>query len=198
VTPFVMRPWESQQSGSETIGKSEPICVRCSQTSMNHDNKIATAPRDSILESTEPAAELLVPEKPLQHPEKGSLRSMWELLMQLRVLLPYLSSLVPLLDRGLSKMAPDLSEVRKGMTEMQSGNRDLGVQIRNQTLRLEQIEVQMARLGEAAEQSQRQNRDLAASIHTLTQWVRVLAILTSVLLVLVIVVAAFELSRLGH
>lgn len=118
--------------------------------------------------------------------------------MQLRVLLPYLSSLVPLLDRGLSKMAPDLSEVRKGMTEMQSGNRDLGVQIRNQTLRLEQIEVQMARLGEAAEQSQRQNRDLAASIHTLTQWVRVLAILTSVLLVLVIVVAAFELSRLGH
>jgi hypothetical protein len=163
---------------------------------MKHDNEIA--PRDSVLESTEPADGLMVPEQPLPHAEKGSLRSMWELLMQLRVLLPYLSSLVPLLDRGLSKIAPDLLEVRKGIGEMQTGSRDLGVQVRNQTLRLEQIEVQLGRFGETAQEIQRQSRDLAASVHTLTQWVRTLAILTGVLLVLLIVVVALQLSHLGH
>jgi hypothetical protein len=118
--------------------------------------------------------------------------------MQLRILLPYLSSLVPLLDRGLSKMAPDLSEVRKGIGEMQTGGRDLGVQVRNQTLRLEQIEVQLGRLGEAARENQLQSRDLAASLHTVIRWVRALAILTGALLVLLIVVAALQLSHLGH
>ena len=118
--------------------------------------------------------------------------------MQLRVLLPYLSSLVPLLDRGLSKIAPDLSEVRKGIGEMQAGSRDLAVQARNQMLRIEQIEVRLGRLAEAADESQRQGRDLAASLHTLTRWVRGLAILTGLLLVLLIVVATLQLSHLGH
>jgi hypothetical protein len=112
---------------------------------------------------------------------------MWELLMQLRVLLPYLSSLVPLLDRGLSKMAPDLSEVRKGMGEMQAGSRDLGLQVRNQMLRLEEIEARLGRLDQAAEQTQRQNSDLAASVQVMIRWMRALATLTGLLLLLLIV-----------
>jgi hypothetical protein len=173
---------------------------------MNHENEMARG--DSVLEVKEPAAELELPGRPLkhadqhanqgEHAEKGSFRSMWELLMQLRVLLPYLSSLVPLLDRGLSKIAPDLSEVRKGIGEMQAGSRDLGIQARNQMLRIEQIEVRLGRLAEAADESQRQGRDLAASLLTLTRWVRALAILTGLLFVLLIVVATLQLSHLGH
>ncbi len=40
---------------------------------------------------------------------------MWELLLQLRVLLPYLARLVPLLDQGILKAGPDLTELTKGI-----------------------------------------------------------------------------------
>jgi septal ring factor EnvC (AmiA/AmiB activator) len=169
---------------------------------MDHENQIA--PRDSVLDPKEPAVELRAPERSRkhaeqgEHAEKGSLRSMWELLMQLRVLLPYLSSLIPLLDRGLAKIAPDLSEVRKSIGEVQTGSRDLGIQVKNQTLRLDEIEARLGRLSETAEQSQQQNRDLASSIHLLTRRVQILIVLTGLLLLLVIVMAALQLAHLGH
>jgi hypothetical protein len=168
---------------------------------MMHEMEIS--PQNSVLESAEAAGKPQLPPPPsnLEHTEKGSLRSMWELLMQLRTLLPYLSSLVPLLDRGLSKIAPDLSEVRKGIAEVQSGSRDLGAQARNQALRLEQIEAQLTRLSDATEQNRRQGRDLADALHSLTGWVRGLAILSGLALVLLIfltVAAALQLTHLGR
>ena len=69
---------------------------------------------------------------------------MWELLLQLRVLLPYIGQLVPLLDRGLGKASPELSELTKGIAVMQTSSRDLEVQARNQALQLERIEQQLA------------------------------------------------------
>ena len=85
-------------------------------------------------------------QRSLEKIEKGSSRSMWELLLQMRVLLPYLSRLLPLLDGGLLKSAPDLSEVHKGMADMQNGSRELEVMARNHAIQLERIELQMTRL----------------------------------------------------
>ncbi len=95
---------------------------------------------------------------------------MWELLLQMRVLLPYLARLVPLLDRGLLKAAPDLTELPAGMVEMQTGSRDLEVQARNQALQLERIEQQMARLRVVHENSIEETRKLAAEMKSLRRW----------------------------
>ena len=66
----------------------------------------------------EPASE--APPLSLEKAEKGSHRSMWELLLQLRVLLPYLARLAPLLDRGILKPGPDVTELTKGIATMQT------------------------------------------------------------------------------
>ena len=95
--------------------------------------------------TSDPASEPAQPTVALEKTQKGAPRSMWELLLQLRVLLPYLTRLLPLLDPGL-RSAPDLSELTKGLAGLQNGSRDLEVQARNQALQLERIEQQMSRL----------------------------------------------------
>lgn len=130
--------------------------------------------------------------------EKGSFRSMWELLMQLRVLLPYLSRLVPLLDRGLLKAAPDLTEFRKDLQSVHAGNREMGIQVRNQALQLERIEEQLLRLRELGERNQKEAGELSRKLKSLTSWVRAVAILTALLFLAFIGVAAFFFSSRGH
>jgi hypothetical protein len=114
----------------------------------------------------------------LEKVEKGSHRSMWELLLQLRVLLPYLARLVPLLepllDRGIQKQA-DLPDISGSITALQTGNRDLEVQAKNQALRLERIEQELGRLRAAQETSVEENSALLAEVRTLGRWLRILA-----------------------
>jgi hypothetical protein len=113
---------------------------------------------------------------------------MWELLLQLRVLLPYLARLVPLLDplldRGAGKASPELSELNKGLTAIQTGNRDLEVQARNQALQLERIEQQMGRLRVVHENSMEESRKLFAEILSLRRGLFAMAIVVTVLLLL--------------
>src|ERR1700755_2953512 len=92
------------------------------------------------------ASDTTHPPLSLEKAGKGSHRSMWELLLQLRVLLPYLARLAPLLDRGILKPGPDVTELNKGVATMQTSTRDLEVQARNQALHLERIEQQMGQL----------------------------------------------------
>lgn len=134
----------------------------------------------------------------IEQAEKGSLRSMWELLMQLRALLPYLSSLVPLLERGLPKVAPDLSEVRKGLAEVQAGSRDLGVQARSQTLALEKIETELSRVSGAIEQNRRVSGELADSVNRLTGWVRAATVLAGLGVLLLIGLTALEIHHFAR
>jgi hypothetical protein len=126
------------------------------------------------------------PAEPLEKTEKGSSRSMWELLLQLRVLLPYLARLVPLLDRGF-RSAPDLSEITKVIAEIQTGGRDLEVQARNQALQLERIEQQMSRLRVVHENSIEESRRLLAEVSSLRHWMLGTAIVMFVLLLATIV-----------
>jgi len=124
--------------------------------------------------------------------EKGSHRPMWELLLQMRVLLPYLARLVPLLDRGLLKAAtPDLTDLRAGVVEMQTSSRDLEVQARNQALQLERIEQQMARLRVVHENSLEETRSLAAGMKLLRRWMLTFAIVIVLLLLASVGMAAF-------
>src|ERR1700748_2739457 len=118
----------------------------------------------------------------LEKAEKGSHRSMWELLLQLRVLLTYLARIVPLLHRGLLKSFSDITELSKGIAEMRDGSRDLEVQARNQALQLERIEQQMARLRVVQENNMEESRKLFSEIRSLRSSLFALAILLVVLL----------------
>jgi hypothetical protein len=141
----------------------------------------------------DPVAEL--PPLSLEKAEKGSHRSMWELLLQLRVLLPYLARIVPLLDRGLLKGGPDITELTKGMAEMQNGSRDLEVQARNQALQLERIEQQMARLRVVQENDVEESRRLSSEIRLLRSWLFAMAILLAVLLLVSVGLLTFLVIR---
>jgi septal ring factor EnvC (AmiA/AmiB activator) len=116
---------------------------------------------------------------------------MWELLLQLRVLLPYLAQLVPLLDRGLLKTSPDFTELSKRIADMQTGSRDLEVQARNQALQLERIEEQMARLRVVHENSIEESRRLFAEVRSLRRSLFVMGIVILVLLLVSVGMVAF-------
>jgi hypothetical protein len=133
-----------------------------------------------------PAAEPSQPSLALEKTQKGAPRSMWELLLQLRVLLPYLTRLLPLLDRGLGS-GPDLSEVTKGMAEVRTSGRDLEVQARNQALQLERIEQQMSRLRVVHENSIEESRKLLAEVRSLRSWMLGMAVVMFVLLLATVV-----------
>jgi hypothetical protein len=136
----------------------------------------------SMTKKSDPVEELKSPPLSLEKAEKGSHRSMWELLLQLRVLLPYLARLVPLLDGGLLKTSPDLSALTKGIAGIQDGSRDLEVQARNQALQLERIEQQMGRLRVVHENSIEDSRRLQADIRSLRRLMMAMAIAIVVLL----------------
>jgi hypothetical protein len=139
-------------------------------------------PRMTKKRLPDPAPEASVPSLSPEKAEKGSKTSMWELLLQLRVLLPYLARLVPLLDRGTVRAAPDLTELTRGIAEMQTGSRDLEVQARNQALQLERIEQQMARLRVVHENSLEENRALNAELRSFRRTMLIIAIVVVVLL----------------
>ena len=141
------------------------------------------------------AAEPAVPPLLLEKAEKGSHRSMWELLLQLRVLLPYLARLVPLLDRGLLKPPPDSPELSKGIIEMRTGQRDLEVQARNQALQLERIEQQMGRLRVAQENSIEENRKLFADLQSLRRWLVAMSVVIAALFLATAAMVAFLVIR---
>ncbi len=116
---------------------------------------------------------------------------MWELLLQLRVLLPYLSQLVPLLDRGMAKGSPDFSQLTKGMAALENGSRDLEVQSRNQALQLERIEQQLARLRVVHENSMEESSQLFADMRSLRRTMLTLASVVIVLLLASVIMVAF-------
>jgi hypothetical protein len=129
-----------------------------------------------------PDPEATAPPLSLEKAAKGSHRSMWELLLQLRVLLPYLARLVPLLDRGILKAGPDVTELTRGVVTVQTSTRDLEVQARNQAIQLERIEQQMGRLQVISENSLEESRKLVAEVSALRRVFLTLAIVMAVLL----------------
>lgn len=118
----------------------------------------------------------------LEKKEKG--RSMWELLLEMRVLLPYLGRLIPLLDGGLVKPSPDVRALHQSLAEVQTGNRDLEVQARNQALQMERIEAQMARMRVAHENAAEETSRLYAEVRTLRRTLLAMGVTTIVILLI--------------
>jgi hypothetical protein len=135
---------------------------------------------------TSDLAEPSQPSVALEKTQKGAPRSMWEMLLQLRVLLPYVTRLLPLLDPGL-RPGPDLSELSQGIAGLQTGGRELEVQARNQALQLERIEQQMSRLRVVHENSIEESRKLLAEVRSLRSWMLGTAAIMFVLLLATIV-----------
>jgi hypothetical protein len=129
-----------------------------------------------------PVPETKSPSLALEKPQKG--RSMWELLLQLRVLLPYLARLAPLLDGGQAKPSQEIRSLQQSVAEMQTGSRDLEVQARNQALQMERIEAQMARLRAAHENAADESRKVYDEVRTLRRMLLGMGVLTIVLLLI--------------
>jgi hypothetical protein len=134
----------------------------------------------------------------LEKSAKGS-RNMWELLLQLRVLLPYLAKVVPLLepllDRAGSKPAA-FDEISQSITALQTGGRDLEVQARNQALQLGRIESQLSALRTAVEANAQETRALATQTQNLGKRLTLLAAAILVLLVASVVMAGVLLAHM--
>ncbi len=109
---------------------------------------------------------------------------MWELLLEMRVLLPYLGRLIPLLDGGLVKPSPDVRALHQSLAEVQTGNRDLEVQARNQALQMERIEAQMARMRVAHENAAEETSRLYAEVRTLRRTLLAMGVTTIVILLI--------------
>jgi hypothetical protein len=144
---------------------------------------------------TEPASEATSPPLSPEKAEKGSHRSIWELLLQLPVVLPYLARLLPLLDRGTLKTSPDITELTQGIATMQTSSRDLEVQARNQALQLERIEQQMGRLRVVHESSMEESRKLVAEISALRRVFLTMSIVMAVLLGATVGMVAYLIIR---
>ena len=123
-----------------------------------------------------------VPSLALEKAEKGSHRSMWEILLQLRVLLPYLTHLVPLLDRTLVKGSPDLAGLTQGLAGIETSSRDLETLSRNQALQMARLEEQIARLRADNEQSIERSYKLAEDQKNFRRWMMIMTIVIVVLL----------------
>jgi predicted nucleic acid-binding Zn-ribbon protein len=145
------------------------------------------------------------PSEPLaiEKAEKGSPRSMWELLLQLRVLLPYLTRIVPLLerllDRSITAKQLDYGAISENITAIQTGSRDLEVQARNQALQIENLEQQIVRMRTALETGQQEDRILARELKSeLGELGRRLTLLASAILVLLVALTVMIVILLVH
>jgi chromosome segregation ATPase len=162
---------------------------------MAHPNKIS-----QVLQG-ETSEELELPLLSAASPEqagKGSLRSMWELLMQLRVLLPYLVRLVPLLDRGLLKAAPDLSEVRQGLSEVSAENKRLGSLLEEHSQKLGKVEEHLLQLNARGEENRKQIERLSEQMQSFSIWLKGLAALTALGFALLVAILVLQILHLHH
>jgi hypothetical protein len=128
---------------------------------------------------------------------------MWRVLLQLRILLPYLARVLPLLERGVlgtnllgggnSAPAPglDTSRFDSGLEELQGAHRDLSTQLKNQTAEITHLQEQMTWLSRSLELETQRQAEIAETLASLKRLVRAWGIIVAVLLALLIGVVTF-------
>ena len=137
---------------------------------------------DTPLEQPQQAAQVSDLPHELTHKEDKS-PSMWRVLLQLRVLLPYLSRLVPLLDGTAHQGAAQSQELQKGVAEVQTGHRELRTQLQDQSVQLKRVEEQVERMRETTERNTLEQQELVEDLKAFEGTVKKLAAL-GILLVL--------------
>jgi hypothetical protein len=166
------------------------------------------------LASDEKPRQAVVTEMPLHSNRSLSLQdkedqkdpkpSMWRVLLQLRVLLPYLALVLPLLERGilgtnvLSGPAPaqhrlDTTHFDEGLAGLEDAHKDLTVQLKNQSSEIKFLQEQIGWLGKSIENHALRQEEIAHSIASLRKMVLISALIGLVLLASLI---AIEMLRL--
>jgi hypothetical protein len=112
--------------------------------------------------------------------ERGAPRSKWEALLELRVLLPYISHLAPLLERS-SKGSPEMHELTRGLASIQTGSRELETLARNQTHQLERVEEQVIQLQAGHLQNVEDTRQFFTEMRSFRRWMIRITLTTAVL-----------------
>jgi hypothetical protein len=150
------------------------------------------------------AAALAVEDAPTKHSlsledRKDSGPSMWRVLIQLRVLLPYLAKMLPLLERSLlgtnitGQAAPkiDTSNLEREIAGVGEGQRDLNTAVKAQSADIHILQGQVALLSKSVEKDLLLNEETAATLRSLRKLVTTAAWVIFVLLALLIGLMVF-------
>ena len=124
---------------------------------------------------------------------------MWRILIQLRVLLPYLAKVLPLLERSLlgtnitGHAAPtiDTSNLDRGIAELGEAQRDLKTAVKAQTAELHLLQEQVAALTKSFEKNLLLNEEIAVGLSALRKLVTISVWVIFVLLALLIGLVVF-------
>jgi hypothetical protein len=110
---------------------------------------------------------------------------MWRSILQLRVLLPYVSKLLPLLESGLtggsaiahaqSTAAQNsaLQAVEKTALDIHSSHKELRIQLQDQAIEFKRVEEQLERLREATERNTLEQQELIEDLKSFAGTIKV-------------------------
>jgi hypothetical protein len=125
---------------------------------------------------------------------------MWRVLLQLRVLLPYLAKVLPLVERGLlgtnitgQAASVDTSHFDRGIAATQAAQRDMSSALASQSADIKLLQEQLTSLSDSLERQSARQQEIAAAISSLTQIVKTWAWIFVVLLLILIGLAGFAL-----
>jgi len=132
--------------------------------------------------------------------QKDPRPSMWRVLLQLRVLLPYLAKVLPLLERGLlgtnitgQAANVDTSHFDRGIAATQAAQRDISGALKTQTAEIKFMQGQLDSLSRSLEQETLQREQIAETLASLVKLVKTWAIAVLVLLATLIGLVGFAL-----
>jgi hypothetical protein len=131
--------------------------------------------------------------------------SMWRVLLQLRVLLPYLSRVLPLLERGVLGTnvlsgAPgvqhklDTTHFDEGLSGIEDAHKDLSVQLKSQASEIKFLQEQVGWLSKSLEKDALRQEETAAAIASLRRLVTILAVIGMILMAALIAVVLLKSS----
>jgi hypothetical protein len=140
--------------------------------------------------------------------QKDSRPSMWRLLLQLRVLVPYLAKLLPLLERSLlgtnvtghlgapPPAAVDTSNIDRGLAGVGEAQRDLNTAVKAQAAEIYELREQVAILAKLVDRNLLLNEEVASSLNGLRKLATTAIWVIFALLTLLIALAGFAIF--GH
>jgi len=135
--------------------------------------------------------------------QKESGPSMWRVLIQLRVLLPYLAKVLPLVERavlgtnitGQAAAAIDTSNLDRGIAGVGEAQRDLNTAVKAQTAELRELQEQVALLTKSVEKNQALNEEIAASLSAFKKLTETSVTVTIALLLILTVLVGLLVFR---
>ncbi len=167
---------------------------------------------DRLIELASDEKPRVAVEAPPQHSlslenEKDSSPSMWRVLLQLRVLLPYLAKVLPLVERGLlgtnitGQLTPqgaskaDTSNLEREIAGVGEAQRDLNTAVKAQTAELRELQEQVAVLAKSVEKNQLIHEEMAAGLSALKKLTETFVTITIALLLILTVLVGLLLFR---